>query len=179
MARELVENTEGLGYGAKMKALPTDLQRRFVQHMIVSGGKSRILCARDAGYRGDDATLSTTACRLMQDKRIQEAIVECARGDLSLFIPAAVRRLKEEVDNPQSSNGVKAAVEIMNRAGLHGVSEVIHTNTLDNGDRLQRLALLAKQSGLDLSKLVGDRLAGKVIDAEFTDVTPIDLSEFL
>lgn len=160
-------------FGPKMKALPNDRWRRFVQHLVISGGKSKILCARDAGFTGSDDALHNTAWRLSTDKRIQEAIIEVTRGDLNLFVPAAVRRLKQAVDDPQNTNGEKAAVEILNRTGLHATQEVNHVHSLSGDtERLTRLAALAKGTGLDLGALLGGRLSGKVIDVPFEDVTP-------
>lgn len=175
--QELAKQTDRFDFGPKMKALGTDRMRHFVQHMVITGGKSRILCLRDAGYQGNDNTLSAYAAKLMQDKRIQEAVVECTRGDMALFLPAAVRRLKEEVDNPQSTNGAKAAIAIMDRAGLHATQEVNYTHALSGDtERIQRLQVMAKAAGLDLSALLGSRLGNvkhkppMVTDAEFEDV---------
>jgi hypothetical protein len=93
--------------------------------------------------------------------------------------PRSIRTLIEVRDDKknEAKDRLKAAVELLNRAGLAAVSEahltVDHVHHLTEAQQDAKIIALAKELGLDdreARKLLID--PSKIIDAEFTEVAP-------
>jgi len=171
----------------------TERQRAFVVALLDFGGINPNKAARMAGYSVADggAGLAVTAHRLAHDEKIQDAIQEEAGRRLRTGSIMAVKTLLEIADNPAAEHRdrLKAVEMILNRTGLHAISEknvtVTHVDQTSD-EMIKRIALLARNQGLDPVKLLGN--AGVVVDADFKEVVetpepverdPNDLSDLL
>ena len=150
-------------YGPKMSAL-TDRQRRFVEALFNQGTRNATKAAEAAGYSDSSyGSLKVQGHRLLHDARIQEAIHEHAVKALNGEVPASVATLIEIRDDPTATPNERrmATLAILDRAGMHGVSE--HKTTVehlgDDKNQLARIAAMALQLGIDPTQLVGRRLA--------------------
>lgn len=162
--------------GKAMRALVPQ-QRAFVYCLVETGGNATS-AARAAGY-GAEGTKEQrdNACRvrgyqLAHNPKVLAAIKEEADKRLHSGALLAASALLEMVNDPLNKNRFKAAVELLNRGGL--IVETKHTvnvnhSTSSDRETIDKITLLAKQMGLDPSRLLGQ--AGVVIDAEFEDVT--------
>lgn len=157
-----------LNLGPKMMAL-TPRQRAFVFAMLETGQDDHTRCARMAGYTGNDNVLYVTAHRLAHDEKIQTAIHEQASKRLKAGAIMATGTLLAIAKNPVHKDQLKAALEIMNRSGLHAITEskVTHEHTLDDKAAIQRVKDLALSLGIDAKKLLGNY---GIVEAEYTEV---------
>ena len=117
----------------------------------------------------NDNSLRQSAHSLFHNRKVQEALHEQAIGRLASTKIMAVSRLAIMADSSTDEKvRLKALLAIMNRTGLHEITEhrvetVNINSTLE--DDLDQLALLAKQSGQPLSpewqRMVDARAARK------------------
>lgn len=167
--------------GPAMQAC-TEGQQRFVIALLESGGRNRTAAAAMAGYEGDRNTLSRTAYRLAHDARIQAALREEGQKRLGSAAVLAASYLVELIENPdptiQPKDKLKAVEMVLNRVGMHAMSEhkVTVENITDDEGKIARIIEIAKKRGLDPRALLGDRMpAGpaviEVVDAEVVATT--------
>jgi hypothetical protein len=154
--------------GPAMAAL-TDKQRQFVLALIQSGC-SQSKAAELAGYAGGPDTWKAMGWRLAHDARVQAAIHEEAQKLIRTTAVMAIGVIEGLASNPKVKPEVrlKAATELLNRSGLHAHTEhkvTVERPDMDERQLVRRIALLAKEQGLDPVKLLGHR--GYVIDAEY------------
>lgn len=171
-----------------MRALPTDLMRRFVIAMLEAPTIDYGACAARAGYSpgGTRESWNATGGRLAHDERVLEAIQEEARNRMASGAIYAVTRLLEIITAGSAAPGVQLrAIEmLLNRVGLHALVEMKTTHNLtltDDNQLIQKITGLAAQLGINPKVLLGR--AG-VVDAEFSEVKqiesqPDDLSDIL
>lgn len=155
--------------GPAMRAL-NERQRRFVIAMLDLGCQSNhYRAAVLAGYNGNENTLRVTAHRLAHDERVQAAILEEARARLTSGTIAAASFLFDVISNPkaQDKDRLKAAQMLMDRGGLHALSEhkitVEHTD--DRAEKIKKLVEMCLANGEDPKKVLGN--TADVIEAEF------------
>lgn len=153
-----------------------DRQRAFVTAMLDFGGLNNTSAARAAGYdTGNYNSLKRVAHQLAHDPRIQDAIREEGHTRLNASTIMAVNTLLKIADDPttETRNKLKAIEMILNRTGLHEKTEhkVDITKTDMTGDAMvARISLLAKNLGIDASKLLG----GPTVEAQFEEVVEVD-----
>lgn len=170
VAQDLTITLEEACLGPAMKKL-TEKQRGFVMAMIEQGGVNYTRAAREAGYEGSESSNARIGFRLAHDPTIQEAIKEVG---LKMLHAGAIVAVKTVVDiagdvSAEKKDRLKAAELIMNRTGMHALTEhkVAVTHTADTDDEmLKRMEQLAKVLNLDPSKLIGNVM----IDADYEEV---------
>lgn len=175
--------------GPKMKAL-TPLQRNFVICLSKRATRNNADALRQAGWAGKEENLRQHAYSLAHDERIQEALIEHNRRQLKSLVPAAVEELATLLDSNQvdGSTKLKAVAMVLDRAGLHAVSE--HKSTVEHigqdQNLLQASQALAASLGIDLSDLIGARLAKRqkaipvpTIEAEYIEVPPVTMEDLI
>ena len=159
--------------GPAMQALTVN-QRRFVVAFLETGGSDQNRAAELAGYGGTPGARKVIACRMMQNPAIMAAIREQAdvmlRGDA--IMAAAV--LRSIANDRAHKDRFKAAVELLNRSGLivatqHNVNVQVDVRT--------DAEIMA-----DIRRMVGSnpelrKIAAEVIDGDFEEVKPDDLSD--
>jgi len=169
--------TEG-EYGPKMRALPTPRMQRFVLALLEQGKRNQTAAYIAAGYAGKSRNaLHANACLLAHDTRIQEALQEEAGRRTKDLLPLALHTIEAIVADPQHKDAAKVALSIMDRAGLHSMTEQKVTVGLANDtEMMARIRLLAERNGIPLVQLLGDRMA-KAVEAPMIDVTPVEDDE--
>lgn len=159
--------------GPKMCNLPNDQWRSFVIAYVSSGTGNATAALKQAGREGTPVSLRVAAHHLLHDTRVQEAIQEEARKRLVSFLPLAINVHKEIMQDAGHKDRLNAAAGILNRAGLHVVTEEKRTVEVTfNPEQLARAKVLSARLGVPLEKLVGSRLAiagPKIEDAEFEE----------
>lgn len=163
--------------GPKMRAL-NERQRAFVTACLEIGTVDNVKAAALAGYTGDNRTLAVTGHRLAHTLAIQEAMHEEAGRRLhSAKIMAVSELINIAQTAPQQKDRLKAIGMILNRTGMHELSEhkvTTRDESKTDAAMLERIGVLAAELGVDVSQLVGKRDARKLedqaIDAEFTVV---------
>jgi hypothetical protein len=163
-------------YGPKFKALSKDRHRAFVLALVQQGSRDYTAAYKLAGYLSADEFANQEASRLAHDTRIQEALHEEASRRLHGLVPLALRTVGDimENENAKDADRLKASLGVMDRAGLHTTTE--HKITLelaDDPEMLAQIKLLAERNGIPLERLLGARLS-KVVEGEYTDITPND-----
>lgn len=173
MSGEVVKLPPVSQWGPAMRALPTDRQRLFVCAMLEIGGRSFTEAAKLAGYEvgSNPQTIRVTGSRLAHDPDVLAAMDEESAKRLRSNRVLAVSTLEMIIKNgAKDSDRLKAIEMLLNRTGLHAMSE--HKVTTSDGSRtdeelVKRLKHLAKESGMDEMALL--RQAGYV---DVIDVTP-------
>lgn len=156
--------------GPAMRAL-NDRQRAFVRALFDQGWKiSYTRAAKAAGYAdgGSLGGLRVQAHRLAHDEAVVAAVQEEGRRRLELGTIAAAGRVLAEVGNKDANIALKAAGMLMDRGGLHAMSEhrsVVEHRSSDDAEVLKRVVAKARQLGLDPQALLGRQ--GIVVDADF------------
>lgn len=154
--------------GPKMRAL-SEGHRAFVLAYIAIGGRSQTEAAIMAGYSDTPRCAGVTSTRIAHRQDVQDAIFEEMKkqGRIDLVSRYANVRLIAD-SSPKDEVRLKANLELMNIAGLGGVTrhEVVIEDRRSTKDILEEIKRLASETG-DEGKLI----AGDIIDAEFEEVT--------
>jgi phage terminase small subunit len=163
--------------GPKMNALPL-MRRAFVSALMNQGTRNATEAAKTAGYSQNSYnSLKVHACNLMHDDAVQEAIQEEAKRRITAMLPLAIETVAGIMENPQEGGAVrlKAATVVMDRGGVHAVSERIVTEApLERDpDQLKRIMGLAQVLGVPVEQLLGARLKAlpTVSDAEYVETS--------
>jgi phage terminase small subunit len=150
-------------YGPAMAAL-NEKQRLFVRALFESPKKfgAATFAARAAGYgtpTSSTQSIASIASRLCSDPKIQDAIQEESRKYVTTLGPMAVRALKNLLGNSAHRDHGRSVGILMERIApvesTHTV-RVTHDATpalRATADVLARIATLAAQAGIDVSKL--------------------------
>lgn len=171
-----VENFSGRSEraGPALEALPP-MQQQFVL-ALVTLGCTQSKAAELAGYQGGPNTFKSKGWSLAHDPRVQAAILEQSQKLIRAHAPMA---LNVVVDLAKSVNidprvRLKAALELLNRSGLHAHTE--HRVTVErphsDQEQLARVVALAERLGIDPTKLLGS--AATPVDVEFSVVSEGD-----
>lgn len=150
-------------YGPKMNALPP-MRREFVRALMNQGSRNASMAYRAAGYsQASDLSVRVNASILMHDDAVQEAIQEEARRRITAMLPLAIETVATIMENPQElgSTRLKAASAVMDRGGVHAVSErITREEPLERDpDQVKRIMGLAQVLGIPIEQLLGARLA--------------------
>jgi len=160
--------TEQFEFGPKMRVL-TEKQRAFVMAMVEFPGQSHAESARMAGYSDHKERAKVTACLLLQDKKIIEAIQEQAGKKMWAISLKAAGRVEQLIDSDDPAVALKAALSTLDRVGI-APQQTINVNqhmTDDSGKAiLERIAALSQRLGIPVPQL----LSKPVVDAEFSEV---------
>ena len=149
--------------GPKMNAL-VPKRRAFVQALMNQGTRNATQAAAAAGYsQVSNESLRVQASNLMHDDAVQEAIQEEAKRRITTMLPLALETVAAIMENPQEGGAtrLKAATTVMDRTGVHAVSErITREEPLERDpDQIKRIMGLAQVLGLPIEQLLGARLA--------------------
>jgi hypothetical protein len=165
--------------GPAMRALEP-MQQRFVVALAEFGDDNHTRAAKMAGYT-DSEHLKCTAYRLASNPKVQAAIQEVCLGRLHGGKILAVSKLIELAHSVDQKIALKAATELMNRTGLHAVSEHnVKTQDVSRTDdaMIARIIQLANKIGVDPNLMLGQAgVKGEIIDGEFKEVTTAPIPE--
>lgn len=161
--------------GPAMAALPPGTAA-FV-HAKIHLGLTNTEAARLAGYsQRSPHSLEVTASQIAHP-RVQAALLEEGQKLMRSEGPKSIRTLVEIRDDKSATTAdrAKAATELLNRSGFHAATQhnISVEVSLTDAQKDERILLLAKELGLvegEARKLL--IAPDKVIDAEFTEVTP-------
>lgn len=150
--------------GPAMREL-TIPQRDFVLAYADQGGINAAEAARRAGYAHHAVAGST----LLKMPRILAALREEADARLKAGAILAASVLVEIADDKFHRDRYKAAVELLNRAGLvvEGLSRVIVEDHRTPEEIERRIRDLAERLGIDADRLIG---SSQVEDIEYKEV---------
>ncbi len=159
--------------GPEMRRL-TARQRVFVVALgMQRGRKDAPRAARIAGYspgKPGSSQLRVQAHFLIHDAKVQAAIQEQARSKVNALTLQAVDLLEDTMRDANSARGdrLKAAAMVLDRGGLHALSEhKIDVNVNDTrAEKLLRVATLAREMGKDPRELLGG--LADAIEGDFT-----------
>lgn len=117
--------------------------------------------ARGAGFTGTHDSLKVTGYRLSHDYRVQEAIQEEARKRLTGLLPLSLEAMGDMLKDRQHKDRAAIAKTILDRTGLHEVTESKHTVEFIGNDpaMLERARQLAIRMKLPVEQLLGKSLA--------------------
>jgi len=155
-----------------MQALPNDHWRAFVQFFINTGGRSATECAMMAGFSDRSRnSLEVQGHVLVHDARIQAAIQEQSRSALLGLAPLAVGAMRGVLENSGHKDHIRAALGVLDRTGLHAVSETKMTSTvtIERKEQITQTIQLCAELGLDAKALLSKM--GVMIDADFNVVS--------
>jgi phage terminase small subunit len=171
------EIAEDARLGPAMEAL-TDKQRQFVLALLQTGC-SNAKAAQLAGYAGNSDVLKSMGWRLSHDARIQAAIHEEAEKLIRTTAPMAIGVMTAIAQDPavDPKDRLKAAVELLNRSGLHAHTEhkiTVERQSKTAAELIKEIQAMAGDLGLDASKLL---YGAGVVDADFQVIeAPADAS---
>jgi phage terminase small subunit len=142
-------------------------QRAFVVAYCEGGGTDATAAALAAGYGTTDGSARTIGATMLRKPRILAALREEADKRLKAGAIVASSVLVEVAADPMHRDRYKAAVELLNRAGLvvEGVSRVIVEDHRTVEEIERRIGELCERLGIDK-----ERLMGTVIDAEYEEI---------
>jgi hypothetical protein len=170
----------------EMRALASDMQRRFVMALVIQGDDNHGRAAAAAGY-AKPGQYNQEGYRLFHRKDIQAALHAEAAQRLNGAKMLGVSMLVAIVKNMEHKNHFQAVQALLNRVGFHETTE--HKVSVDDHRKtdkeiVARIELLCQQMGLDSQQLLGNvakLLPAPIeapIDAGFT-VVDDDLSDIL
>lgn len=147
-------------WGPAMRALGSDRQRRFVYAFVMDGGRNYQRAYLEAGFSPGTVNAATVnAWKLAHDERIQAAIREESYKRLGRTGAAAADFLASVVENPDMKTAMrmKASLEILNRIGIHAMTEhkVTVEKKMNPQEKIDHAMRLAQALGLDPAKLLG------------------------
>jgi hypothetical protein len=163
-----VEMPAGMKFGPAMNAL-TVKHRAFVLAWFALGSRNPVDAARMVYPDNDTGAIRVQAHRLMHRDDIQAAMQEEAKRRVKAYVPMALRNLADIADNPQHKHQLQAITTVLNRGGLHEVSESKHTVevVLTRAEKLAEIREFARVLNID-----PEALLGRVVDMPAIDVTP-------
>jgi phage terminase small subunit len=147
-----------------MRALPTDRQRMFVRHLVASERRigRQLDAARKAGYgtpTSNSHTLRQIAYRLLQDRRVAEAVAEESRLFLQAIVPEAVAALRHLINSPQHRDHGRAVLAVIDRLDPVETRHVVDINrrteiaVVTTAEVLKKINELATKAGLAPERL--------------------------
>jgi len=151
--------------GPRLRALPTDLMRRFAI-LMAGGAASAAEAAREAGYSNSSDAAKVQAHRLMHDPTVLAAIEECTRSGLQTLAPRAVRAAKAILDDPKHRGHARMIETVLDRTGFFAKTE--HKVTVEHTVGLKELEDLARRLALE-NGIAPERFIGVTIEAEVAD----------
>lgn len=164
-------------WGPAMRALGSDRQRAFVFAFVMGGGRNYKAAYLEAGYSpGTHNAAAVEAYKLAHDDRIQAAIREESAKRLGRAGAAAADFLARVIEDEDMKTGLrmKASLEILNRIGIHAMTEhkVTVEKKMNPQEKIDHAVALAKALGLDPQKLLG--AAGVALPPPVSDTSEIE-----
>jgi hypothetical protein len=150
-----------------------EMQQRWIDAMLETGGKSQKDAARIAGYANGASGKGWAVAGHRNAHNPKVLAVLRAEADIRLRSGAVLgaSALIEMVQDQMHKDRFKAAVELLNRAGLLVTKEVkinVEHKTTDD-EKIAKIIAMSKKLGLDPAALLGQ--AGvQYVDAEFSEV---------
>jgi hypothetical protein len=157
-------------------ALLTPLQQAWVQATIQYGANATE-AASLAGYAGSRETLKARGWQLSRDAKVLAAVHEEAVKLLRSKGPMAIGVLSDLAVDPLTPprDRIKAAGELLNRAGLAGQSEhkiIVEKREPTSEERVANIVSMCAKLGLDPRQVLGYSAPAELIhDAHFTNVS--------
>lgn len=153
--------------GPKMRALRTDLQRRFAW-LMAGGASTPTEAARRAGYSDVKEGAKVRAHYLMHDPAVLDAIEEASRCVLRGLAPIAVSAVKNILEDAKHPSHARMIEVVLDRTGFAAKTEhevsVKHSVDFREVEALARR--LAAESGVPAARLLGPNvIEGEVVDA--------------
>lgn len=165
---------DGVEWGPKMKALPSDRHRMFVLALyeIPRGYGAHVKAAKMAGFGTETTSAkswSVIASRLAHDDKILDAMREEDERRIRASAPRAIRALAHLIEDPDHRDHGRGIAMVLDR--VHP-AETTHTVKVEHrvpvmvatAEVLARIAKLATRAGLDPLRLAPP------IDAEFVEI---------
>lgn len=181
-------DAEASAYGTAMRALPNDRWRAAVLAYVGGGGgnkgrtdKGYSTALKAAGWEGTDGAIKVAAHRFFHDQRVQAAIVEVAKAHMLHALPLALAAQEEILSDPQHKDRATILKSVMDRTGLHAVTEEKVTHEVEiSADSIEEAKRIAQRLGVTLASLLGRRIAARVMPAAVPQVehTPVLDAEF-
>jgi len=115
-----------------------------------------------SGYKGNRQAAEKYAQRLTKNYLVQEALKEAALCQLAGLIPKVTMALSNIVDDPEHPSHFRAVDGVLNRVGLHDVTETKKTVThaVDVRDLVAKIRSMAERLNIglypDKLKLIGE-----------------------
>ena len=189
MTKQQVAPVDDLAMSPELAALPSAMQRAFVESLFSTDGKGKLLAkaaaARAAGYAGDGHQLNAMAQKLLKDPRVTAAIRSEVQRRIRTLGPEAVQSLTEIAGDPVHKDRLKAVNVILERIDPVATKiDVSHTHVIDHTktalEHLKRLRdlgvgrdVLIREFG-EIGLARWERLlaqeAKPIVDAEFTEI---------
>ena len=144
---------------AAMRDLASDKQRAFVMHYVALGAKhgAAAQAARAAGY-GTPTTraivMGRYAHRLLQDSKINRAVVELSKKELHALAAAATDALGNLVRDPKAKDHARGIDMVISRiAPAETFANVRHTVEVNHNDETLEALRFMKGIGATREKL--------------------------
>lgn len=136
-------------------------QKAFVIAIVDLGySKNHLKAAQAAGYQGTHDVVKVTAHWLYRNPLVVAAMQELARARFEAGTIAATSVVMEILEDTKAApkDRLKAAEMVMDRGGLHSLSEhrVVVGQPEDRVAKLQRAVNLARELGIDPRSLLGN-----------------------
>lgn len=161
-------------------------QRRFVVALLETGATDNTAAAGLAGYGGTEGSRRVAAWHLAHNPKVQAAIKEEADRRLRAGALLAASALVEIAGDMRHKDRFKAAVELLNRAGL--IVQTEHKVIVEDNRLTQEIeagiVALANRLNIDPVKLLGQGVpspqkTAEVVDAEYSEVNEDDISDLM
>jgi phage terminase small subunit len=178
-----------LAMSPELAALPSAMQRAFVESLFAVDGKGKLLAkaaaARAAGYAGDPHQLKAMAQKLLRDPRVTAAIRSEVQRRIRTLGPEAIAALSEIAGDETHKDRLKAVNVILERIDPVATKiDVSHTHVIDHTktalEHLKRLRDLGVsrdvlvrefgEIGLARWENLLAQEAKPMVDAEFTEI---------
>lgn len=162
--------------GEAMRALTVG-QRGFVVALLDAPTEDNSLAALRAGYGGNKNSAGVASFHMMRNQKVIAAIREEADRRLRAGAILGAKAVIEIAADSKHKDRFKAAVELMNRAGLL-VETRHHVIVDDNRDTTALKEEVAQMLGRLFQQPVLPAIAAPM-DAEFVEVDVNDISDLL
>jgi len=170
-AAALVRIEDDARPGPAMLALWSDQVRHFVRHFCEMGSTGAD-AARAAGYSdAHEGALASRASYLLHRADVLEAVREVSIRIMRAHGPMCISVLHTIAKDTTAENKdrIKAATELMNRGGLHAISESrIEVTHKTEQQKDAEIEALARELGLD--EKAQRALLGRTIDVPFVEI---------
>jgi hypothetical protein len=158
----------------------TTMQRRFVQALYYHTGNDACAALRLAGYKGNpnatkeqaDRAIKKQSDRWRHHELVLAAITEYGRSEYNAKLPLAVGAVGDILKDPKSRDRLRAIHGVLDRVGMHAVSETRVTHAVSIDDMKQQLKMLLAQPAL--KALLPRPTETAIVDAQFSEVKDTD-----
>lgn len=146
-------------FGPAMQAL-NPRQQAFVMAFFAMADPEAVHAARAAGYKmdGNPGSIRVQAHALMHSDKIQAAMLEWAQRQVrGAGLAIGLKAILKIAGNAQHKDQAKAAIALMNRAGMHEIVERKNTHEiiLSEKEKIEEIKQLALFLGHDPATLIG------------------------